>query len=319
MTRKSSSARFAKRPDPVRAGAVLLVLAGALSLQGCAAALLPVAAAGLIGKHQIDAAARTRRAEADVQLPGGEPGQSPSQPVVTVGGAEPDKYAARPGVLPIPGNNEYAILTARSMPSPSRHPFLNFSSYALAQAQRRDQGLAVQSAVLVQKVSLANPETVACGAKPLAVIIDLDAAQPAVQSTESLTRPLGSLLEDMRDAGLRLIWISGRGQAEVASTLDPLRQGDNPAIKAEDLISLQEQGRLRKQERRWNLAGYYCIAAVAGDQNSDFDELFDYLRNPDYAISLGKFWNRGWFVVPHPASVAAPEIEDLTRILEEPE
>ena len=140
-----------------------------------------------------------------------------------------------------------------------------------------------------------------------------------MQSNDSLTRPLGSLFEDIRDAGLRLIWISGRRQTDVATTLDPLRQGTNPALKDEDLISLQEQSGLRKQERRWNLAQYYCIVAVAGDENSDFDELFDYLRNPDYAVGLGKFWNRGWFKVPNPVSVAAPEIEDITQELEEPE
>ncbi len=306
----------------MRPTALVLILAGALALQGCAAALLPVAAASLISKRQIDAAKRARRAEAGVVLDT-QTGKPKGDPIVTVGSAEPDVYAARPGVLPIPGNNEYGILTSRTLPSPSRHPFQDFSQYALAQAQRRDQGLGVQSAVLVEKVSLTKPETVACGAKPLAVIVDLDAAPVAAQNEESLTRPLGSLLEDIRDAGLRLIWISGRRQAEVTSTLDPLRQGANPAIKAEDLISLQEQGKLRKQERRWNLAQYYCIVAVAGDEKKDFDELFEYLRNPDYAVSLGKFWNRGWFVVPHPVSVAAPEIEDpairdLTPEMEEP-
>ncbi len=301
--------------------ALPLLIAGALALQGCAAALLPVAAAGLIGKKQLDAAKRTRRAEAGVNLDT----QKAGDPIVTVGGAEmaeTDAYAARPGVLPIPGNDEFALLHSRNLPAPSRHPFLNFTQYALAQAQRRDQGLGVQSAVLVEQVSLATPETVACAAKPLAVIVDLDAALLPASDTagaEGLTRPLGSLLEDIRDAGLRMIWISGREQSDVAGTLDPLRQGANPAIKAEDLISLQEKNGLRKQERRWNLAQYYCIAAVAGDEKSDFDELFDYLRNPDYAISLGKFWNRGWFVVPHPGSVAAPEIEDITQILEEPE
>jgi hypothetical protein len=299
----------------MRTAALPILLAAALMLQGCAAALLPVAAAGLIGKKQLDAAKRTRRAEASVNLGT----QKSADPIVTVGGPEMDVFEARPGVLPIPGNDEFAVLNSRNLPAPSRHPFLNFTQYALAQAQRRDQGLGVQSAVLVEQVSLATPETVACGAKPLAVIVDLDAAPVSSPNAEGLTRPLGSLLEDMRDAGLRMIWISGRGQSDVAGTLDPLRQGANPAIKAEDLISLQEKNGLRKQERRWNLAQYYCITAVAGDEKSDFDELFDYLRNPDYAISLGKFWNRGWFVVPHPGSVAAPEIEDITQALEEAE
>jgi hypothetical protein len=299
----------------MRLSALLILAVGTLPLQACAVALLPIAAAGVIGKNRIDAAKRARRAEAGMELPAINKGP----PIVTVGGPDINVQSARPGILPIPGNDEFAILNASALPAPSRHPYLNFSQYALAQAERRDQGLGVQSKVLVEQVSLMQPETVECQAKPLAAIIDLDAGVVTANSDESLTRPLGSLFEEMRDAGIRLIWISGRRQSEVASTLDPLRQGVNPAIKAEDLISLQEKSGLRKQERRWNLAQYYCIAAVAGDQKSDFDELFDYVRNPAYAVSLDKFWNQGWFLVPHPTSVAAPEIEDLTLNQEEPE
>lgn len=295
--------------------AAIGLLVSALSLSGCAAVLLPVAAAGLIGKNRIDAVTRTRRAEASLDANT----QKNTKPIVTVSSAEPDARAVRPVAAAITGNEEFAVLTGRNLPAPVRHPFLNFSQYALAQASRRDQGLGVQSVILVEQVSLGAPETVTCGAKPLAVIVDLDASATTVSSSDSLTRPLGSLLEDIRDAGLRLIWISGVSQAEVTSTLDPLRQGTNPAIKSEDLISLQEQGGLRKQERRWNLAQYYCIIAVAGDEKSDFDELFNYLRNPDYAVSLGKYWEHGWFIVPHPVSVAAPEIQDITQELEMPE
>jgi hypothetical protein len=302
-------------PLLMRLLAFIILAASALSLQACAVALLPIAAAGVIGKTRVDAAKRARRAEAGMELPQKNKGT----PVVTVSGPDLVLRSMRPGVLEIPGNDEFAILTARALPAPSRHPYLNFSQFALAQAARRDQGLGVRSAVLVEQVSLMQPETVACQAKPLAVMIDLDAGTAPVQDEESLTRPLGSLFEEMRDAGIRLIWISGRRQSEVASTIDPLRQGVNPAIKAEDLISLQEKSGLRKQERRWNLAQYYCIAAVAGDQKNDFDELFDYVRNPAYAESLDKFWNQGWFLVPHPASVAAPEIEDLNDNQEEPE
>ncbi len=299
----------------MRLSALLILAVAALPLQACAVAFLPIAAAGVIGKNRVDAAKRVRRAEAGLELPQVNKGQ----PVVTVAGPDPVPRSAYPGILELPGNDEFAILNASALPTPSRHPYLNFSQYALAQASRRDQGLGVQSAVLVEQVSLMQPETVACQAKPIAVIIDLDAGVAPAKSDESLTRPLGSLFEEMRQAGIRLIWISGRRQSEVASTLDPLRQGTNPAIKAEDLISLQEKAGLRKQERRWNLAQYYCIAAVAGDQKNDFDELFDYVRNPAYAVSLDKFWNQGWFLVPHPTSVAAPEIEDVTQSQDEPE
>jgi predicted HAD superfamily phosphohydrolase YqeG len=295
--------------------AALLMLSGALALQGCVAAIIPVAAVGLLGKTQVDAAKRTRKAEYEVDTDRKKRGK----PTVTVGGPPAQEKAVTSGVLIIPGNDEFAILDARSLPTPSRHPYLKFAEFALSQAQRRDEGLGVPSAVLTEQVSLVTPQSVPCQTKPLAVMIDLDAAPIQAVPSEGLTRPLGSLFEDMRNAGIRLIWVSGRREIDVDSTLDPLRQGINPAIKPEDLISLQEGSGMRKQERRWNLAQYYCIVAVAGDQKSDFDELFEYLRNPEYAVSLDKYWDNGWFMVPHPTSVAAPEIEDTTPQTEETE
>jgi HAD superfamily, subfamily IIIB (Acid phosphatase) len=293
-------------------------------LQGCAAALLPVAAAGVIGKTRIDAAKRVRNAEAGIEkvrknTTNISPPSKTPRPVVTVGGPEPAAENYTNIITPVPGDPELGILTARALPTPSRHPYLDFARFAQEQVKRRDKGLAVQSVILVKSVSLVSPQTIGCGAKPLAVIIDIDDALSTLPRQSDPTRPLGSLLEDIRNSGIQVIWISGRRQNEIERTLGPLREGQIPAIKAEDLISFAKPRGIRKQERRWSLGQGYCIVAAAGDQKSDFDELYDYLRNPDYAVALDKFWNRGWFIVPPPSAAAAPEIEDITQKLEQNE
>ena len=44
------------------------------------------------------------------------------------------------------------------------------------------------------------------------------------------------------------------------------------------------------------------VPAIAGDRKADFDEVFDYLRNPDgpVAIALEQFIGAGWFLAPPP-------------------
>jgi hypothetical protein len=91
--------------------------------------------------------------------------------------------------------------------------------------------------------------------------------------------------------------------------LDLLREGDEPVMRAADIMLIGLPGNYRKQERRWQLAGNHCVVAIAGDRKSDFDELYDYLRDQSYAIRLEAFIGKGWFELPHP--VAAIDSERL--------
>ena len=54
----------------------------------------------------------------------------------------------------------------------------------------------------------------------------------------------------------------------------------------------------RKQLLRADANNDVCVVAIAGEQRGDFDELFDYLRNPDAAIGLDLMMDNGWFLVP---------------------
>ncbi len=190
------------------------------------------------------------------------------------------------------------------------HPYAGFARYALDQMAKRNGGEAVGSAVLVEQVSLTSPKTIDCGAKPMVAMIDLDPAVGATSHSVADVAGLGAILQTMRDRGVGIAWMSDRSDGELAAEIDALRAANLPVIKGEDLLLFGGRKAPRKQERRWSLAKTYCIVAVAGDRKSDFDELYDFLRDQDYAIRLDMFLGRGWFELAAPAVPQVPVTED---------
>jgi len=51
------------------------------------------------------------------------------------------------------------------------------------------------------------------------------------------------------------------------------------------------------------------VVAIAGDERGDFDELFDYLRDPGSAVGLYPMMGEGWFLVPSLGTPAAASTE----------
>jgi hypothetical protein len=102
-----------------------------------------------------------------------------------------------------------------------------------------------------------------------------------------------------------VLWISrlpaGRAgeiaQALRASGLDP---------QGQDQLLLLRKATDRKQLLREDSSKDVCIVAIAGDERGDFDELFDYLRNPGAAVGLYPMMGEGWFLVPSLTSLANP-------------
>jgi hypothetical protein len=275
--------------------ALLCVAAASLALSGCVAALVPIAAGGIIAKKQIDGRSRARKAEAAMEQ------QAASDSTVQTSGEVLDTQPVIPQQQ-VNGADTPAAMraTERLLFSNVRHPYLAMIIYALEQAERRRAGEAVRSAVLIEDVSLADPKVMECGGKQLAVIIDLDEAKDAGAPAAVNAGDLSVLLETLREADIRIAWLSGDNEGAVQSRIAALQLGDAPAIKNQDLILFARKGGLRKQERRWELAKDHCVLAIAGDRNGDFDELYDYLRKADLAIRLEAFANRGWFNLPAP-------------------
>jgi len=310
---------------------------------GCVATLIPLAAAGALGKLQIDASKARKeiisagavsiKAEAlptsgSLSADGPAAGDSlssattaPVTDALPASGPSASSYSNFP--LPpkqrgqskrFSGGKEIALSTQqldasaqgylarvyKSMRPGNSMPYAGFTDYALAQAGKLGQKQRLDGAVLVQSVDIIKPKKISCAGKPLGVIIDLDTPDMAAWvRSETLFRQdgLAEALVQLRTAGITIIWVSNlsaRNAPEITSILKDA--GLASATESDDFLFLDRGGDDRKQSRRWDAARSYCIAAIAGDKRSDFDELYDYLRDPDSAVTLEHMFGSGWFI-----------------------
>ncbi len=165
----------------------------------------------------------------------------------------------------------------------------------------------------LSKISLTDPATISCDGKPLLAILDMDIA-PGTPAELEIERQAGfsTILEAMRESGIRLAWLADSNETELQPTLDLLRSGDEPAMHDSDLQLFGHSAGFRKQERRWQLARDHCVVAIAGDQRADFDELYQYLKDQDYAIRLETYIGKRWFELPHPVAAIDSDRLELT-------
>jgi hypothetical protein len=206
------------------------------------------------------------------------------------------------------------VLLQRLAKSDIKNAYLPFARYALGEAAKREALGRVRSAVLVKNASLLEPKAIDCANKPLAAIIDLDVA-PDTPAQMDVERQNGFavLLQAMRDGDITIVWLAEASEARLKPITDLLREGDAPVMRDEDMVLIGLPKKTRKQERRWQLAQSHCVVAIAGDQRSDFDELYQYLRDQSYAIRLEAFMGKGWFELPHPVAAIDSERLEIGR------
>jgi hypothetical protein len=199
-------------------------------------------------------------------------------------------------------------------------PWRDFASYALergAELSGSPGGAEPAESALLSTEGIASlaARRRACGSTQPAVVIDLDHG-PTAFSPESAGPPSPGLVEALarlREAGVVVLWISGADANLVAEVAEALRRtGLDPAGRDPLLLTLGEDD--RKQTLREEANEDLCIVAIAGDQRTDFDELFDYLRNPDAAAGFEALIGSGWFVVPAPLTAPA-ERGDAGRLV----
>ena len=196
-------------------------------LSGCVVALLPIAAAGAIGKGEIDRAKAKREfvAAGAVDL-----ARNPKGTVIVETQAEPDEPVASARLNNTDQHDgqgagyEFAAIDlddkSRSYLSrffkpigPQSSPFASFAAHALEKSIRLEEGDSVSSVVLVPRVDIINPKTIDCAGKPLAVVIDLDhEEQGDWTQAETLYRQNGLIeaLRSLRAAKISVIWISDK-------------------------------------------------------------------------------------------------------------
>ena len=214
----------------------------------------------------------------------------------------------------------------------SQQAYTAFLAYVVAQAEHRPR----DSVVLAEGSTLDDPAMVPCGAKPLAVVLDVD--ETALQNLgfeyDDATHPgraydqerwnrwertggravlpmpgAVNALESMRHHDVTVIFNSNRMAANAAATETALNEANlGPAVHGE---TLWLQGDVApgsaKDPRRAAIAARYCVIAMAGDQLGDFSDLFNartlavadrrrYATTPPFSA----LWGQGWFILPNP-------------------
>lgn len=320
---------------PARLSIVLLTAA---LLQGCVAAVVPLAAGGIIGGKELGVGKKHKhkkhhrkdhRQQGEVQVqfasetatPAAKSAQAapserghgaattPASADGTYGkGNHPAnrakaKRAARAlgfdvahALPPVPGEN--AANTAAAEPAGYK-AFYTFTVHKLATKPANGTR---HSMLLINPPSL-KPDLEPCDSKPPAVLIDLDPGNGVMPLTGSAhaVPGLARQLANLRADGVAIDWISARTSADAArirailarTRLDP---------KGTDRLLLVSRAGETKQTMRRALGNSNCLLAIVGDKRGDFDNLYDYLRDPAFALPLSPLIGHGWFLAPTPVN-----------------
>jgi predicted secreted acid phosphatase len=149
-------------------------------------------------------------------------------------------------------------------------------------------------------------------------VIDLDPGSAVFAPGAAAPMPeIAAAIEELRAAGVIVLWVSQASANDVAGVAAALQaSGLDPTGR--DPILLVRNAEERKQVLREEANATVCVVAIAGDRRSDFDELFDYLRDPRLETAYDAQIGAGWFIVPplfgaSPASAVPPAGEDSGR------
>ena len=207
-----------------------------------------------------------------------------------------------------PSPDEIELTALMELPAPianqATSEWRSFVSYSLEQAASRaaDDEEPISSALLApESAAMLLPRRLPCQADESAVILDLDQGDAAftpgtaMQVAPGLTDGLARL----RDAGIVVMWISRLDANHITEVADALKiSGLDPDGADPILLLLGENN--RKQLLRERVGETACVVALAGDQRSDFDEMFDYLRDPEASHDFDVMLGSGWFLAPAP-------------------
>ncbi|WP_066558330.1 hypothetical protein [Croceicoccus bisphenolivorans] len=252
---------------------VLALLLAGSSLTGCVAAAIPVMASGVMAKRTVD----SRNAPAAAPATG----QAPE--LVDV---KPSLPAAGGGAILQPNWTE------------------DFMAVALFAAESMDNGLSVLPDPGAREgEALVLP----CEGQPPAILVDLDPGDIAFQPGDALPVPasgLGPALATARMKGIAVLWTSVLDESRAGEIRQVLTAtGLDPA--GSDTLLLTRDPAETKTARRNAVSGDWCIKAIVGDRRGDFDDLMDYLRNPQAPSPFDPLIGNGWFELPPPLAYAA--------------
>lgn len=276
----------------MRAARLFLVMTGSLPilLSGCAAALVPAVAGGLVVREQASPGTE-QTVRPSIDLSSAEVADADLPPVAV--GKTP-RLVREAMELPAPGG------AADDGPS---GPFAAFARHAIHRAPPPPPGESRISALIEPASLLSLPRPQRCGGQPPAVAVDLDPGAAAFDLADP-PRPATGLAETLaalRLAGLTVLWVS-RLPESAAAQLAIVLKATALDPDGSDRLVLVRPGAERKQARLRQEAADWCIIAIAGDSRGDFEEAFDYLRDKQGVVAqaLESQIGAGWFLAPKP-------------------
>lgn len=276
-------------------------------LSGCiAVAALPLMAGGaMFAGGNVKIRAATPRPKTARPKTTGSVRLAPAASEETAGAAIALPPALPPALTQPPGRSVSGgpPIAADLGPPDSAIPesWRDFAQYAAdksAQLAGKPRG---RSVLLEPGATFGVPRMRQCENKAPAVLLDLDAGGQAF--APAAARPaapaLVAALTRLRDAGVVVLWITALPAGEVGAVAEALKtSGLDPA--GSDPLLLVRDREDRKQLLREDAARDVCVIAIAGDRRGDFDELFDYLRDPASGQSFDYLLGAGWFILPPP-------------------
>ncbi len=214
--------------------------------------------------------------------------------------------ASSPAPAPAPVTAPIAASSPASTGPADFRAYDALYAYVDQQVRRDPTQQARQSAILAAPGSL-RPRRSDCGILPPAILIDLDPADGLFdpQAMRQADPSLKQILLSLRLQAVDIFWISGRTAIEAGSIRAALRESGLDPERRDELLVLRRADD-RKQIHRRDLSETHCLLAIAGDQRADFDELFQYLKDPSAAQPLEELIAAGWFLTPLPLT-ASPE------------
>lgn len=218
------------------------------------------------------------------------------EPIETI---EPTPAAAEQAFVAAEPPAEPPAASASQFPttSPAGGGYGALRGYAL---RTLGGGLPLPSAMLADPTSL-QPIRRDCQGNAPTVVIDLDPAGSVVPIAGPLAvnNELARILADLRLRNVQIAWITDRGPIDARAVRDRLvASGLDPS--SQDSLYVERYPGETKQARRAALAQTQCVIALAGDERSDFDDLYNYIIEPSDARNLELLLGNGWFLIENP-------------------